>query len=73
MTPPRRIEELRTEARYHRDRFDLYRAKAYGSGQSNASRLRELERRHRGAVARLRQALRDDGPEGTNQMTAEED
>jgi hypothetical protein len=28
-SPPRR-EELRVEARYHRERRDLYRAKAYG-------------------------------------------
>ena len=54
----RRIEELQDEARYHRERYDLYKAKAYGSRPTSESRLRDLERRHRGAEARLRQALR---------------
>lgn len=55
----RRIEELQDEARYHRDRYDLYKAKAYGPRPTSELRLKELERRHRGADSRLRQALRE--------------
>jgi hypothetical protein len=51
-----RIEDLRAEARYHRERYDLYRAKMYAQRPTTMSRLRELERAHQGAEARLRQA-----------------
>ena len=51
-----RIEDLRAEARYHRERLDLYRAKMYGLRPTTMTRLRELERGHRGAEARLRRA-----------------
>lgn len=57
---PRRIEQLRAEARYHQERYDLYKAKAYGPRPTSDSRLRELERAHRGADVRLRQALGGD-------------
>jgi hypothetical protein len=50
------LEELRAEARYHRERYDLYRAKMYGSRPTTMTRLRELERAHQGADARLRRA-----------------
>ena len=39
-----RLDRLRTEARYHRQRRDLYRAKSYGPRATNPERLRELER-----------------------------
>jgi len=51
-----RIEELRIEARYRRERYDLYRAKMYGPRPTTLARLRELERAHQGADARLRRA-----------------
>ena len=51
-----RIEDLRAEARYARERVALYRAKAYGVRPTSAHRLRELERVADGASARLRQA-----------------
>jgi len=51
-----RIEELRAEARYHRERLDLYRAKVYGPRPTTTSRLRELERAQRAAEARLSRA-----------------
>lgn len=51
-----RIEDLRAEARYARERVALYRAKAYGARATSAGRLRELERVADGASARLRQA-----------------
>jgi hypothetical protein len=50
------IEDLRAEARYHRERLDLYRAKMYGLRPTTMTRLRELERIHQGAEARLRRA-----------------
>jgi hypothetical protein len=51
-----RIEVLEAEARYARERYDLYRAKMYGQRPTTMSRLRELERIHQGAEARLRAA-----------------
>lgn len=51
-----RIEELEAEARYARERFRLYKARAYGSRPTSPSRLRELERVADGAEARLRGA-----------------
>jgi len=53
------IEDLRAEARYHRERYDLYRAKMYGARPTTMARLRELERAHHGAEARLRQAQQE--------------
>lgn len=52
----RRIEELQAEARYHRERYELYKAKTYGPRLTSPARLRELERRHQGADSRLRSA-----------------
>jgi len=52
----RRIEELQAEARYHRERYELYKAKAYGPRLTSPVRLKELERRHQGADSRLRAA-----------------
>lgn len=51
-----RIEELEAEARYHRERYDLYRAKMYGLRATSPARLRELERACQAAEARLRDA-----------------
>jgi hypothetical protein len=60
MTPaPSRAEDLRIEARYHRERYDLYRAKMYGLRPTTLARLRELERAHQGADARLLRAEQD--------------
>jgi hypothetical protein len=53
------IDDLRAEARYHRERYDLYRAKMYGPRLTTTRRLRELERAHQGADARLRHALQE--------------
>jgi hypothetical protein len=54
-------EELLAEARYHRHRFDLYKAKMYGSRPTRMTRLRELERIMQGAEARLRRAQQAGG------------
>jgi len=50
------IEDLHAEARYHRERDDLYRAKMSGQRPTTMRRLRELERENQGAEARLRRA-----------------
>jgi hypothetical protein len=63
MVSPRRLEELQAEARYHRERYDLYKAKTYGPQLTSATRLEELERRHRGADSRLRLAQLPDVPD----------
>jgi hypothetical protein len=52
------IEALEAEARYARERYDLYRAKTYGPRPTSPARLRELERIREGAEARLRRARR---------------
>jgi hypothetical protein len=51
-----RLEELRLEARYRRERLELYRARLYGGRAVSLSKLRELERSSEGAAARLRAA-----------------
>jgi hypothetical protein len=58
MPSARRIEDLEAEARYHRERYDLYRAKTYGPRATSPARLRELELAHRAAQSRLREAKR---------------
>jgi hypothetical protein len=50
------IEALEAEARYARERYDLYRAKTYGPRPTSLARLRELERIREGTEARLRRA-----------------
>ncbi len=50
------IEQLLAEERYARERYDLYKARAYSGRPVSMSRLRELERAAGGAKARLRRA-----------------
>jgi hypothetical protein len=50
------LETLEAEARYHRDRLALYRARVYANKPTSATRLRELERTSEGADARLEHA-----------------
>ena len=47
-----RLAELEAEARYARERYQLYRAKAYGPRLTSAGRLRELERQSQSAQRR---------------------
>jgi hypothetical protein len=47
------VADLRAEARYARERYELYRAKVYGPRATSMTRLRELERIHQAADARL--------------------
>ena len=51
-----RLEGLRAEARYRRERLDLYRAKAYGSGEVTEAGMRLRERECENATERLRRA-----------------
>jgi hypothetical protein len=51
-----RLDELREEARYRRERLELYRARMYGGRSRDEYRLREYERSFQGAAARLRRA-----------------
>ena len=51
-----RLEELATEAQYARERYRIYRAKAYGPRPTSPNRLRDLERRSDLAEARLDRA-----------------
>jgi hypothetical protein len=56
MSGAARLEDLRDEARYRRERLELYRARLYGGRAASMSKLRELERSSDGAAARLRAA-----------------
>ena len=51
-----RLDELREEARYRRERLELYKARMYGGRARSESQLREYERASEGASARLRRA-----------------
>jgi len=53
------LERLREEARYRRERLDLYRARMYGGRATSEGKLRELQRASDGAAARLRRAEAD--------------
>jgi hypothetical protein len=52
------MAQLEAEARYHRDRLALYRARVYGAQPTSQTRLRELERASAAADERLRHASR---------------
>jgi hypothetical protein len=54
-----RLEELRDEARYRRERLELYRARMYGGKSADMSRLAEMERAYQGAAARLARAEKE--------------
>ncbi|MEA2329896.1 MAG: hypothetical protein QOH58_34 [Thermoleophilaceae bacterium] len=50
------LDELREEARYRRERLELYRARLYAGRAGNRDRLADLEREHAGAQARFARA-----------------
>jgi hypothetical protein len=52
------LEVLEAEARYHRDRLALYRARVYAVKPTSATHLRELEHAATAADARLAHARR---------------
>jgi hypothetical protein len=50
------VQRLEAEARYHRDRLALYRARVLSARPTSVGRLHELERISESADARLRRA-----------------
>jgi hypothetical protein len=58
-----RLEGLEAEARYRRERLEIYRAKAYGTGLVTEAGLRLREREHESAERRLREAQGQAGAE----------
>ena len=58
------LPALEAEARYHRDRLALYRARVLSAKPASAARLHELQRISAAADARLRHAVRPDGSDG---------
>ncbi|GAC1435781.1 MAG: hypothetical protein NVSMB51_05900 [Solirubrobacteraceae bacterium] len=54
-----RLAELRAEAKHHRARLELYRAKSYSGRATSDTRLRELERIAQSAAERLAAAERE--------------
>jgi len=52
----RQLDDLRVQARYARERYDLYKAKVYGPRPTSPARMRELQRECERAEARLRAA-----------------
>ena len=58
MTHPQtaRLDQLRAEANYHRQRIDLYRARLYGGRATDLARLEEFQRASDSAAERLRRA-----------------
>lgn len=62
MTDAPRLEDLRVQARYHREHRDLYRAKMHSGRPSSPGRLRELERAFALADSRFQRAEREASP-----------
>jgi hypothetical protein len=56
------IEDLLAEARYHRHRYEVCRAKLSDLRPTTLARLRDLERAAQRAEARLRQAQHEGAP-----------
>ena len=52
----RHLDDLRAQAQHARQRYDLYKAKAYGPRPTSPARMRELQRACEQAAARLRAA-----------------
>ena len=58
------LQEIEAQARYHRDRLALYRARVLSAKPTSTARLHELQRISTAADARLRDAARRDGSDG---------
>jgi hypothetical protein len=57
----RHLEDLRAQALHARQRYDLYKARAYGQRPTSEARMRELQRACEQAEARLRAAEAERG------------
>jgi hypothetical protein len=64
------LEGLRAEARYRRERLDLYRARAYGSGLVTDAGMRLRERECEHAEQRLRRAQDEAGADKQGERRA---
>jgi hypothetical protein len=62
----RHLDDLRAEAQHARQRYQLYKARAYGPRPISQTRMRELERISVGAEARLRAAEADERRAGSS-------
>jgi len=60
--PVEHLDDLRAEARHARERYQLYKAKAYGQRPTSPARLRELQRAYEQTEARLRAAEAEELP-----------
>jgi hypothetical protein len=56
MTSANHLDDLRAQARYRRERLDLYRAKVHGPHPTSPARLDELTREYELAASSLRRA-----------------
>ena len=68
LVPAVHLDDLRTQARYARERYQLYKARALSQRPTSPQRLSELERASEQAEARLRFAQAEEqrspgGPE----------
>lgn len=52
--PTDRLDDLRAQALYARERYQLYKARAYGQRPTSPERLRELQHAYEQAEERLR-------------------
>jgi hypothetical protein len=52
--PTDHLDDLRAKAKYARERYQLYKAKAYGQRPTSPARLRELRRAYEQSEQRLR-------------------
>ncbi len=52
----RHLDDLRAQAQFARQRYELYQARAYGQRPTSDTRMRELQRASEQAEARLRAA-----------------
>jgi hypothetical protein len=58
--PTDHLDDLRANARYARERYQLYKVKVYGQRPTSPERLRELQRAYEDARARLRFAVAEE-------------
>ncbi len=61
MSDSARLDTLEAEARYHRERLALYRARAYAARPTTNLRMQELQRLSESADRRLSEARREAG------------
>lgn len=48
------LDDLRAQAQYARERYQLYKARSFGQRPTSEQRLRDLQRAHEQAEERLR-------------------